>query len=69
VDTQNGADLGGENFTILSSKIAFLSGKGWFHWIWGRLVLFGWRVVGYPVSIVETGNFDRLELASTTLWF
>jgi hypothetical protein len=61
--TKNGADLGGENFTILKApKIALLSGKGVGSTEFGAVWFYLDEVVGYPVSIVETGNFDRLEL-------
>jgi hypothetical protein len=62
--TKNGTDLGGENFTILKApKIALLSGKGVGSTEFGAVWFYLDEVIGYPVSIVETGNFNRLELA------
>jgi len=61
--TQNGTDLGGENFTLLKApKIALLSGRGVGSTEFGSVWFYLDEVMGYPVSIVEAGNFNRLEL-------
>ncbi|WP_413998634.1 M14 family zinc carboxypeptidase [Flavobacterium sp. W1B] len=61
----NGKDLGSENFNLLKApKIALLSGKGVGSTEFGSVWFYLDEVVGYPVSIVETSNFNRLNLTT-----
>lgn len=59
----NGKDLGGENFNILKApKIALLSGEGVGSTEFGSVWFYLDQVVGYPVSVVDVRNFDKLNL-------
>jgi len=59
----NSKDLGGENFTLLKApKIVLLSGKGVNSTEFGATWYYLDETIGYPVSIVETANFNRIKL-------
>ena len=60
----NGNDLGGGNFSLLKApKIVLFSGRGVSSTDFGAVWFYLDQVVGYPVSIVETLNFNKLNLA------
>ncbi|MBE8726710.1 M14 family zinc carboxypeptidase [Flavobacterium hungaricum] len=59
----NSKDIGGENFVLLKApKILMLSGKGIVSTEFGANWHYLDEVVKYPVSIVETTNFNRVKL-------
>lgn len=61
--TVNGKDLGGENFFLLKApKIALLSGKGVSSTEFGAVWYYLDSVMGYPLSVIETTNFELLNL-------
>ena len=59
----NSKDMGGENFVILKApKVLLLSGKGVSSTEFGATWFYLDETIGYPVSIVETANFNRVKL-------
>jgi hypothetical protein len=59
----NSKDLGSENFILLKApKILLLSGKGVSSTEFGATWFYLDETVNYPVSIVETANFNRVKL-------
>ncbi|MHC0441503.1 M14 family zinc carboxypeptidase [Flavobacterium sp. 3-210] len=59
----NSKDIGGENFVLLKApKILMLSGKGIVSTEFGANWHYLDEVIKYPVSIVETSNFNRVKL-------
>jgi hypothetical protein len=59
----NSKDIGGENFILLKApKILMLSGKGIVSTEFGATWYYLDETISYPVSIVETANFNRVKL-------
>ncbi|CAH0335511.1 hypothetical protein FVB9288_01156 [Flavobacterium sp. CECT 9288] len=63
--SSNARDVGGENFSLLKApKVVLFSGKGVSPTEFGATWYYMQETLGYPVSVVETNNFNRLNLAS-----
>ena len=61
--SSNSKDVGGENFNLLKApKVVLLSGKGVGSTEFGAAWYYMEETIGYPVSVVEVSNFDRLNL-------
>jgi hypothetical protein len=59
----NSKDIGGENFILLKApKVLLLSGKGVSPTEFGATWFYLDETINYPVSIVETANFNRVKL-------
>lgn len=65
--SSNAKDIGGENFVLLRApKVALLSGKGVSSTEFGAAWYYMQETIGYPVSVVETANFNRVNWNSYT---
>ena len=61
--SSNSKDVGGENFNLLKApKVVLLSGKGVGSTEFGAAWYYMEETIGYPVSVVEVSNFNRLNL-------
>jgi hypothetical protein len=61
--SSNSKDLGGENFVILKApKVLLLAGKGVSATEFGATWFYFDETIAYPLSIVETANFNRIKL-------
>lgn len=59
----NSKDIGSENFILLKApKVLMLSGKGVVSTEFGATWYYFDETISYPVSIVETSNFNRVKL-------
>ena len=61
--SSNAKDVGGENFNLLKApKVVLLSGKGVGSTEFGAAWFYMEETIGYPVSVIEVNNFNRLNL-------
>ncbi|WP_333695049.1 M14 family zinc carboxypeptidase [Flavobacterium sp.] len=64
---ENGGDLGGENYPLLSApKVLVLGGAGVSNIDFGQVWFFMDQVVEYPLSIVEMAHFNRINWSDYT---
>ena len=63
----SGADLGGENYPLVDTpKVLLLSGNNVGATDFGQAWFYMDNIIGYPVSIIDTHNLDRINLSDYT---
>ncbi|AXG74812.1 hypothetical protein DVK85_11455 [Flavobacterium arcticum] len=61
----NGADLGGEYYTLLKApKAMLLAGNGISATDFGQVWFYMEQIANYPLSIVDLQNFDRIDFST-----